>query len=1019
MQWKPAPAEGIVARELRERAGAFFILKNPRAHTYIRLTPREYWLWQHLDGKQTVQELIVAYFTNFSAFAFGLVIGLVQQLYAKQMLRDEPQFIFSAVERGVKEKSRAGRWLNPLRALISKQWAIPQFDRWISAVYQRGGWILFTKPAQAIFLLITFLGAFLYLRILGDPGYAFAIASLGLNLILLWFLTALPILLHELGHALTTKHFGSEVIRGGMMLYLGIPSAFVDTTDIWMTPKRVRLAVAAAGPYTGFILAGICAIAITLFPDPTFSPLLFQTATIALILSIVNLNPALKLDGYHLVSDAVEIPNLNERSFAFFRHSFLPKLLKRERFSRDEIVFILFGLLLGLWTLYVIVVTVFVWRARAVASAQSVIAGFDRNAILAIRVALLLGSLFAFVIARAWIGKSIAKIIDRVRRSRLVAGRRRAAIGIAVGIAVMLALPTLIAPEAAETLEFVAGVSSFAACAYLAYLSSRAMVGSLYARAWLLFAGAFALIGIANVLWWLPAPLTDAFALAFDLIGASVMGIAIASAWRLIVGLTGSWRMMSVWFFAAMWAGVFGMLLGPTNLSPVAAHFALGLIALGGIVHWHSIGLHPVELKAIAFSEQTARVALLNAFKSLTDHALAHVEHAYGKGARRRVETTFDQTARAKGWEIRLRDHSARQLPAESSYLRLPAADLGEFFAASLVALLDETARIGGTNWTEQILAKSYDALEWELREFALEYILPHVRWARALSKEFSAHRGDTRALLQRAPLFAEFSAEEIKKIAARLRPENFARGQIILEQGAVGEKFYLLRRGRVQVFRRDAEGLEHPLEELVSGDYFGERALLTGDPRNATIRAATPVEALTLSKKDFDRLIRPGFEGHRKVDAAIRRINLLRRIPIFADFSIFELRHLVNQLERVRVPAEQAVVRQGESGDQFYIIEEGQVAVRIELPSGDVVENARLGPGEYFGEIALLMDVPRTATIVTTQKTQLLTIHADTFKQLMWQSQGVHRAIERAATRRMHFYNQTLTRAIGEIPQV
>ncbi|MBI3740386.1 MAG: cyclic nucleotide-binding domain-containing protein, partial [Chloroflexi bacterium] len=86
------------------------------------------------------------------------------------------------------------------------------------------------------------------------------------------------------------------------------------------------------------------------------------------------------------------------------------------------------------------------------------------------------------------------------------------------------------------------------------------------------------------------------------------------------------------------------------------------------------------------------------------------------------------------------------------------------------------------------------------------------------------------------------------------------------------------------------------------------------------------------------------------------------------------------------------------------------------QLPSGEIIENARMGPGEYFGEIALLMDVPRTATIVTSQPTQLLSIQAEDFKQLIWHSKGVNRALERTASRRYHFYSQTIGRTANNV---
>src|SRR4029450_11200244 len=98
--------------------------------------------------------------------------------------------------------------------------------------------------------------------------------------------------------------------RGGLMLYFGAPAAFMDTSDIWMEGRRPRLAVTGAGPYTGFILGGLCALVLWWQPDLALTPFLFQMATISYLISVLNLNPLLKFDGDYLLAAAPEIAQL-------------------------------------------------------------------------------------------------------------------------------------------------------------------------------------------------------------------------------------------------------------------------------------------------------------------------------------------------------------------------------------------------------------------------------------------------------------------------------------------------------------------------------------------------------------------------------------------------------------------------------------------------------------------------------------------------------------------------------------
>jgi hypothetical protein len=105
------------------------------------------------------------------------------------------------------------------------------------------------------------------------------------------------------------------------------------------------------------------------------------------------------------------------------------------------------------------------------------------------------------------------------------------------------------------------------------------------------------------------------------------------------------------------------------------------------------------------------------------------------------------------------------------------------------------------------------------------------------------------------------------------------------------------------------------------------------------------------------------------------RELGLLRRVPFLATLPQPVLERLASQLGRVEVGPGTAVVRVGEAGDRFYLVAEGELAVDV---AG--AEPRRLGPGDYFGEIALLHDVPRTATVTALAKTELRALERDDF---------------------------------------
>ncbi len=103
--------------------------------------------------------------------------------------------------------------------------------------------------------------------------------------------------------------------------------------------------------------------------------------------------------------------------------------------------------------------------------------------------------------------------------------------------------------------------------------------------------------------------------------------------------------------------------------------------------------------------------------------------------------------------------------------------------------------------------------------------------------------------------------------------------------------------------------------------------------------------------------------------------LELLHSLPLFRPLPPATLEHLATSLIPIHVSAGEDVFRQGESGDRFYIVKSGEVVVSVD---GEPVN--RLGPGGYFGEIALLRDVPRTATVAAETETELLALERDEF---------------------------------------
>lgn len=126
------------------------------------------------------------------------------------------------------------------------------------------------------------------------------------------FLTTLTAPLHELAHAFTTKYYGRKVYCFGVGWLRFGPFAFCDTSDMWLSPPKQRIAVDLAGLYLNIILAGLGGLGAMVFSstDPTLSTIFALFALSSNLFVIGNLSPIIELDGYYALMDYLDKPNL-------------------------------------------------------------------------------------------------------------------------------------------------------------------------------------------------------------------------------------------------------------------------------------------------------------------------------------------------------------------------------------------------------------------------------------------------------------------------------------------------------------------------------------------------------------------------------------------------------------------------------------------------------------------------------------------------------------------------------------
>lgn len=203
--------------------------------------------------------------------------------------------------------------------------------------------------------------------------------------------------------------------------------------------------------------------------------------------------------------------------------------------------------------------------------------------------------------------------------------------------------------------------------------------------------------------------------------------------------------------------------------------------------------------------------------------------------------------------------------------------------------------------------------------------------------------------VFSRIDIFRGLPAERFKDLLLVVRKETFQRGEVIIRKGTPGDKFFVIVLGNVSV-----EGVEHAQDKVYGTyEYFGEISLLFDTPRTATVVAATTVEAYSIAKDPFLRLIRG-----TPVETAIRTIaanrdgltwSVIRSNPALKDLASSQITRLESMIEPFVVSAGEAVLSEGRIPEAVLLIAEGEFE---ELPTG-----RRLGRGAFAGPYSDVRD--------------------------------------------------------------
>jgi cAMP-dependent protein kinase regulator len=244
--------------------------------------------------------------------------------------------------------------------------------------------------------------------------------------------------------------------------------------------------------------------------------------------------------------------------------------------------------------------------------------------------------------------------------------------------------------------------------------------------------------------------------------------------------------------------------------------------------------------------------------------------------------------------------------------------------------------------------------------------------------------------------LFAHLDDDQFKTVLDALVEKPIPAKDIkVITQGDAGDYFYVVEKGNFDIYNHPsgavqpgADGLGTKVGSTGPGGSFGELALMYNAPRAATVLSTDAKSTLwALDRITFRRILMDSaFQRRRMYEA------FLEEVPLLSSLKPYERAKIADALDTIKYPANSTIIQEGDPGDAFYLLEAGEAEARKNGVEGPVKLYSR---GDYFGELALLDDKPRAASIVTKTDVKVARLGRDGFKRLLGPVQDIMRRAE------------------------
>jgi multidrug efflux pump subunit AcrA (membrane-fusion protein) len=301
--------------EIRSEPDSRVILKDPVTRRFYRFTPVQGSVLELLDGGTDCASIAgIASEKHQTEVTEEQVREFTSKLQSLLLL-DHP-FCWARLERAAPRKQRI------LRNLLSIKIYAFNPDQLLARLEQKLRFC-FSAPFSVLVwstvLIALIISIANWESLFISMGTLFTIYSIPLTVTVVFLIMTA----HEFAHGITLKHFGGKVEEMGFLVLYLIPAFYCNVSDAWLLKKRERIRVTLAGSYIQFFIWALATIAWRLLSTETLgSRVCLITIAFTGILTLFNFNPLIRLDGYYLLSDMIEVPNLRPKAIQYIKRKF-------------------------------------------------------------------------------------------------------------------------------------------------------------------------------------------------------------------------------------------------------------------------------------------------------------------------------------------------------------------------------------------------------------------------------------------------------------------------------------------------------------------------------------------------------------------------------------------------------------------------------------------------------------------------------------------------------------------------